>query len=74
MIVSANLDKATGKIYKQIAKLRKYGWFSKDVQEMIKNKYEGKKTLITQLSEITEERDKIEEQMKEIAKKINKIK
>ena len=75
MIVSANLDKQTERIYRKIVKLRKYGWFSKDVQQMLVKKYgEERQIMIEQLNELTQERDKLEEQMKELAKKINKIK
>lgn len=75
MIVSANLDKQTERIYRKITKLRKKGWFSKDVQQMLIKKYgEERHILIEQLNELTEERDKLEGQMKELAKKVNKTK
>jgi len=73
MIVSANLEKQAKRIYYQITKLRKKGWFSSDITEMLITKYgEERKILIEQLNELTQERDKLEEQMKELAKRINK--
>ena len=75
MIVSVSLGKATEKIYKRINKIRKYGWFSKDVQQMLIKKYgEEKKELITELTELQTQRNKLEEQIKQLAKRINKIK
>lgn len=75
MIVSANLGKATARIYKKISQLRKYGWFSKDVQQMLIKKYgEERKILIEQINELTKERNKLDNQIKQLAKRINKIK
>ena len=73
MIVSAHLDKQTERIYRKITKLRKYGWFSKDVQQMLIKKYgEERQIMIEQLNELTEERNKLDEKIKELAKKVNK--
>lgn len=75
MIVSVSLDKATERIYKRINKIRDYGWFSKDVQQMLIKRYgEEKKELIAELNQKQLERNKLEEQIKQLAKRINKIK
>ncbi len=75
MIVSSNLDKASAKIYKRINKIRGYGWFSKDVQNMLKRRYgEEKKELLAELSEETIKRNQCDDKIKTLAKKINKIK
>lgn len=75
MIVSANLDKQARKIYVKINKLRKKGWFSSDISVMLVKKYgEEKKFLIEELNEKSQERNKLDEQIKTLAKKINKIK
>ena len=75
MIKSVNLDKVSAKLFKKITKERKYGWFSKDVQQMIKAKYGiDKKFYVELLNDKQKERDVIEKQIKEIAKKINRLK
>ena len=75
MIVSVSLGKATERIYKRINKIRKYGWFSKDVQQMLTKRYgEEKKELLAELNQKQEDRNKLEEQIKQLAKRINKIK
>ena len=43
MIVSANLERVAKKIYKQVSKFRKKGWFSKDISEFLIRKYADKK-------------------------------
>ena len=74
MIVSANVEKLAKKIYKDVSKFRKKGWFSKDITEFLIKKYSDKKLLIAELNELTKQRDKLEEQMKQLARRINKIK
>ena len=74
MIVSANLEKLAKKIYKDVSKFRKKGWFSKDISEFLIKKYADKKTLIAELNELSKKRDKLEEQIKQLARRINKIK
>ncbi len=74
-IVSVALNKETEKIYNKINKLRKYGWFSKDVRQMLINKYGNEKDiLVQQLTENQKEINKLYGQNKELAKKINKVK
>ena len=72
MIVSANVEKLAKKVYKEVSKFRKKGWFSKDISEFLIKKYADKKMLIAELDELTKQRNKTEEQMKQLAKKINK--
>ena len=74
MIVSANLEKIAKKVYKSVSKFRKKGWFSQDISEFLIKKYADKKMLIEELDELTKQRDKLEEQMKQLARRINKIK
>ena len=75
MIVSANLNKEAERIYRQINKLRKYGWFSKDVQEMLQKKYGNEKNkLLTRMSDLDKEEEKITNEKQDIAKKLNKLK
>ena len=74
-IVSANLSEKSIKIYKKISKIRPYGWFSKDINEMIEKKYGNeKKELIAELNELQKKRDEIEAEIKALAKKINSLK
>ena len=74
-IVSISLDKISEKIYKRINKIRPYGWFSKDVQQMLEKKYDSeKKELVTELNELQKKRDDIETKIKALARKINSIK
>jgi|TARA_Y100000310_G_scaffold344207_1_gene455731 hypothetical protein len=73
MIKSVNLGKRTSKIFNKVNRLRRYGWFSKDVQEMLIRKYgEEKKLLFTELNDKQKQRDRLEEDIKKIAKRINK--
>ena len=74
MIVSANIEKTAKKLYKQVSKLRKKGWFSQDISEFLIKKYADKKMLIAELNELTKIRNKLDDEIKEIAKKINKLK
>ena len=74
MIVSANLERVAKKIYKQVSKFRKKGWFSKDITEFLIKKYADKKMLIEELNELTTERNKTEDKIKAIAREINKRK
>ena len=74
-IVSANLDKESEKIYNKINRTRLYGWFSKDVNLMLKLKYDtDKKQLIQKLQDKQEKRNKLDDKIKEIAKQINRMK
>lgn len=74
-IVSANLDKISEKIYKKIDKIRPHGWFSKDVQLMLQNKYSSeKKVLVEELIDLQKKRDELELEIKAKARKINSIK
>lgn len=74
-ILSVSLDTESEKIYERISKRRPYGWFSKDVQEMLKKKYGSKKSqLIDEINFLQNKRDRIEDRIKEIAKKVNKMK
>lgn len=72
MIVSANLERLAKKVYKDINKIRKKGWFSKDVSEFLIKQYGDKKMLIAELNELTKERNKLDDKIKELAKKINR--
>jgi len=75
MIKSVNLDKRTSKIFNRVNRKRRYGWFSQDVQQMLIKKYgEEKKILLSELNDKQKERDKIEEDIKQIAKRLNKAK
>ena len=74
MIVSANLEKLAKKIYKQVNKIRKKGWFSKDMSEFLIKKYADKKMMIEELNELTKDRNKLDDEIKDLAKKINKTK
>lgn len=74
-IVSVSLDKTAAKIYNRINKIRNYGWFSKDVQQMLEKKYGNeKKELVAELNELQKKRDDIELEIKALARKINSIK
>ena len=46
MIVSANLEKQARKIYLKINKLRKKGWFSQDISQMLIRKYANEKDIL----------------------------
>ena len=72
---SINLDEETEKIYKKVNKARKYGWFSREIQELLKTKYgTDKKILIQMLNDIQNQRTKLEDQGRGLAKRINKVK
>ncbi len=74
-IVSISLDKETEKIIKKVNRLRKYGWLSKDIRDFLKHKYGADKAILVQLlQDKQKQRDKLEEQIKELAKRINKVK
>ena len=74
-ILSISLDKESSKIFERINKKRPYGWFSKDVQDFLKKKYGSQKSqLIDEINFLQAKRDRIEERIKEIAKKVNKMK
>ena len=74
MIVSANVERVAKKIYKQVSKLRKKGWFSQDITEFLIKKYADKKMLIAELNERTKDRNKLDDEIKEIVKKIKNLK
>ena len=70
-----NLDKISSKIYRKINKLRPYGWLSRDVQELLKSKYGvDKEILTTILNEKQKQRNRLDDEIRDLAKKINKIK
>ena len=74
-IVSVSLDKISQKIYDKINKQRNYGWFSKDVQEMLRQKYgTDKKQEVQELLRMQEQLKKLDEEVRAKAKKISKMK
>lgn len=69
-----NLDNESQKIYRKINKLRKYGWFSRDIQNLLKIKYgTSKKILVQILNDKQKQRNKLDDDIKKIAKRINKL-
>ena len=74
MIVSANLERIAKKVYKDVCKFRKKGWFSKDITEFLIKKYVDKKMLIAELTELDKQEKEIWKAKQEIAKKMNKLK
>lgn len=75
MIASCNLEKQAKKIYLKITKVRKKGWFSQDITEMLINKYgSDKKQMLEQIKDNQKQVDKLHKENRELAKKVNKIK
>ena len=75
MIVSANIENKAKKIYNQINKIRTKGWFSKDITDMLVNKYGcDKQTLINELADLNKQENKIWKRKQELSKKIKKLK
>ena len=73
MIVSANLEKQASKIYLKISKIRKKGWFSKDISDLLIRKYANEKdVLLEQLKDNQKEINRLYNKNTEIAKKIKK--
>ena len=72
---TVNLDEISSRIYTKVKKLRRYGWLSRDVQDMLKEKYGKDKKLLSQvLYDEQKKRDKHDEKIRKLAKKINKLK
>lgn len=75
MIVSANLEKQSRKIYLKINKLRPKGWFSKDITEMLIKKYANENDIVVeQIADNQKEIDRLYKKNQELAKKVNKFK
>ena len=74
-IISISLDKESAKIVKKLNKIRPYGWLSKDFRDFLKTRFgTDKKILISLLNDLQKQRDKTDDKIKELAKKINKLK
>jgi len=75
MIVSANIENKAKKIYNQINKLRSKGWFSKDITNMLIEKYgSDKQCMLNELAELDKQEKEVWKRKQELAKKINKLK
>ena len=75
MIVSANLETKARKIYLKINKLRKKGWFRQDKSAMLIKKYADEKDVMVEiLNEKQKERNKLDNEIRSLAKKVNHIK
>ena len=75
MIVSANLRGQALKIYNKINKLRKKGWFSKDISVMLVKNYANEKDIIVQqIKDNQKEIDRVYKQNQDLAKKLRGIK
>ena len=74
MIVSANLERQAKKVYLELKKLRKKGWFSRDVSDMLIEKYgQDKKIYCETINENQKQINKLYDENKTLAKKINKL-
>lgn len=76
-IVSGNLNEIATLIYRKLYKVKDKGWFSKFISEKLIEEYGTnftKKVLTEQLHTKTKERNKLDDEVKRIAKKLMKVK